>query len=213
MSLFSWLLTMVITLWCDKCDKSLHQYRLYTGQSVCWPVSGMRSQFCSVFVICQKNLNGVDCRCSKKRSKRRKRLNRTLFNQTKQDNANFPWILFFKTTNNTNTNESLSCYHLGAYRRMCAKLEYQKRRGLIFNKEDSLANLKKKIPSKICILSCFVWLKNVLFNFFCVSDLAICQFYFWSNALNWNAQHSQIATMMSSLTLLFIATMFSVTVL
>ena len=32
--------------------------------------------------------------------------------------------------------------------------------------------LKKRIPSKICILSCFVRLKSVLFNPVCVLDLA-----------------------------------------
>ena len=36
--------------------------------------------------------------------------------------------------------------------------------------------LKKRIPSKICILSCFVWLKSVLFSLFCLL-LCLCLFF------------------------------------
>ena len=51
-------------------------------------------------------------------SKTRKGWNRTLFNQTKRDRMS---IFFFKATNNTLTNKSLSCCHLLASR-MCARL-------------------------------------------------------------------------------------------
>ena len=37
--------------------------------------------------------------------------------------------------------------------------------------------LKKRIPSKICVRSCFVWLKSVLFNFLSVFDLSVCCLY------------------------------------
>ena len=33
------------------------------------------------------------------------------------------------------------------------------------------AALKKRIPSKICILSRFVWLKSILFNLLCIFDV------------------------------------------
>ena len=51
----------------------------------------------------------------KKGSKTHDRANRTLFNQTKQDRMQFfEGIFFFKATNNTKTNKSLSCCQLGA---------------------------------------------------------------------------------------------------
>ena len=50
-------------------------------------------------------------------SETHRRLNRSLFNQTKQDRTHiFRRILFFKTTNNEKTNKSLSCCSLGASR-------------------------------------------------------------------------------------------------
>ena len=54
-------------------------------------------------------------------------LNRTLLDKTKQDRMRiFKGILFFKDTNNTKTNKSLSGCQLGASRRMCAGLTYKK---------------------------------------------------------------------------------------
>ena len=53
--------------------------------------------------------------------KTHKRLNRMLFNQTKQDGMQIvEGILFFKATDNTKTNKSLSCCHLSSSRRICA---------------------------------------------------------------------------------------------
>ena len=50
-------------------------------------------------------------------SKTQRRLNRTFFNQTKQDWMQiFEGILFFKATNSTKPNKSLSCCQLGASR-------------------------------------------------------------------------------------------------
>ena len=50
--------------------------------------------------------------------------------------------------------------------------------------------LKKRIPSKICILSCFVWLKSILFNFYVFLDLLkssgdceVWTAFIWSNLI------------------------------
>ena len=57
--------------------------------------------------------------CVVVKSKTHRRLNRMLFNQTMQDRMKlFEGILFFKATNYTKTNKSLSCCQLGTFRKI-----------------------------------------------------------------------------------------------
>ena len=75
------------------------------------------------------------------------------FNQAKQDGMQiFKGILFFKSTDITKMNVSLACCRLDASLFVF----------VLF------VALKKRIPWKICILSCFVSPKDGLFNLSCV---------------------------------------------
>ena len=92
----------------------------------------------------------------------------------------FEGIFFFKATNNTKTNKSLSCCQLGASifffffsviffqnagSQLCFRFFLQ--RLSYFFVFVLFVALKKRIPSKICILSCFICLKSVLLKFLC----------------------------------------------
>ena len=89
----------------------------------------------------------------------------------------FEGILFLEAISNTKTNKSLICCQLGSCRRKWVETES---RAQFFLREPNWQHisdlfvfvlfvaLKTTIPSEIRILSCFVWLNNVLFNLFCV---------------------------------------------
>ena len=105
--------------------------------------------------------------------KTHRRLKRMLFNQTNKTGCNFCccwWNLIFQSyTYNTKTTDSLIFCQLTC--RSCALFLPQESN---WQKISELflfvlcVALKKRISSKMWILSCFVWLKIILFNLLCV---------------------------------------------
>ena len=91
----------------------------------------------------------------------------------------FEGILFFRATKNTKTNKALACCQLGS----CLRMFAQDWRVFIA--------LKKRIPLKMCFLSCFVWLK-AFFLTFCVflifffqsAGSQLCFRFFWDTVLS-----------------------------
>ena len=83
----------------------------------------------------------------------------------------FKGILLFEATNITKTNKYLlGFFHLP---RMCARDWCTSVKGLL-REVICFCNargLKKRVPLKLCSLSCFVWFRSVLFNPYCVSNL------------------------------------------
>ena len=129
-----------------------------------------------------------------KKDQKHKRLNRILFNHTKQDSVQiFKGNFFFKATNKTKT-DSLAdvdwvlpegCVHETDMQvwRAHILLEEPNRRQLSCPFVFVLfVTLKKRIPSKMCVLSCFVLSKSVLFNILCVFEEKYLQNLFTSSA-------------------------------
>ena len=113
----------------------------------------------------------IPCSCYLLIKNTQKVKQRMLFNETKQDRMHIlEGIFFFKATNNTNTNnlaaanyvlpllqsheqykyKQISCCRLRSFRRMCARSRWYTFLFVLF------MALKKRIPSEICIVSCFV---------------------------------------------------------
>ena len=96
-------------------------------------------------------------------SKTHRMWNRMLFNQTKQERMQiFKGILFFKSTNNTKTNNLVAASWV--YPKGCVQLNDL----FIFV---LFVAFKRRISVKICTLLWFVLLKSILFNLLCDFDL------------------------------------------
>ena len=119
-----------------------------------------------------------------------------LFNLTEQDNTTFRWNPLLQSHEQYKSKklpvigffQKAVCTRLACPRQSCAHFlleEPNRQRAHILVEEPNgqqqsylfvfvwFLALKKRIPSEIGKLSCFVWLKSVLFNLLCVSGKSI----------------------------------------